>query len=190
MANGGIYMIRKRVRLLAICAVIAVAIYGLLSVSGVLGAGGGDSALQAARLNNPTYVACERSAKPVCNPQAWSTLVASNPVAHEPSAQPQYVSRASAIALALKVPDNGLSHAASSEAEIRAQMMSMPDYERLEGQGHDFVTNPHRLLWVVTVHAPLDIQVGAGIKQYDVYTLVIDAQTGSAFHMCTCEALH
>lgn len=167
-------------------AVLVVALAGL-SASGVLGAGNTRPEALVAQMTNPTYVACEKSGTPICNPSAWQTMVASNPVAQPPSTHPRYVSRDQAIALARQIPNNGLSQAAPLTSEIRARMMTMRQYEKIENDGHDYVTNPHRMLWVVTVHAPLKVQAGFTVKTYDVYTLVVDAETGSSFHVCTCE---
>jgi hypothetical protein len=169
--------------------ILAMVVIGALSASHVLGAGGGGSQSQAAPLNDPAYVACERSGEPLCNSAAWKTLFAGNPVAQPPSAHPRLISRSWAVALALKVPDDGNSQSALPTSEVHARLMKLREYEKLEGQGHDYVINPHRLLWVVTVHAPLTIRVGFGTRTYNIYTLVIDAQTGSSYHMCTCDVV-
>lgn len=83
--------------------------------------------------------------------------------------------------VALAAADNGVSQRASASAPVHAEMMPWARYERLEGQGHDYLNNPRRMVWAVSVHAPYKEEVGVGIRTYPVYTMVIDAETGQSF---------
>lgn len=94
-----------------------------------------------------------------------------------------------AVAVARELADNGTSKAAPADAPIYAELMTLPEYENLEREGHDYVTNAQRKLWVVTVHAPISFPAGMGVKTYQVYTDVIDAETGESFHICTCDVV-
>lgn len=146
---------------------------------GVLGAGTNDAPRANPLLTNPTYVACVNSAQLVCNPEAARTMVAGNPVAQPPSAHSRYISRSRAVAIALALASPG----GPPNPEIHARMMTLPQFEALQRSGHDTITNPRRLLWVVTVHAPKDVG-SLRPKIVDVYTAVIDAETGVSFEGC------
>jgi hypothetical protein len=135
-------------------------------------------------LTDPAFAACVSAGKPVCDPVAHATLVAEDPEAHPPSAHPHYINRAQAIAIAVSLAAPG--HPANPE--VHARMMTQPQYDALLGDGRDMLTNPHRLLWVVTVHAPKDVGMN-GPKIVNVYTDVIDAERGVSFELCGCDVI-
>src|SRR5579884_1719497 len=142
---------------------------------------------QSMRPDDPHLQQCLKQGQHICNPSAWQYLVSHSPVAGPPSANPHYISRDTAIVTALRFAATPQTPVAPASSPVQARMMSRTAYERLDPNGgENYVPDPRRLIWVVTVHASIATSGGPArppeIK--DVYTVAIDAETGWITDAC------
>ncbi|GAC1403485.1 MAG: hypothetical protein NVSMB52_17470 [Chloroflexota bacterium] len=138
---------------------------------------------------NPTVIACKLAQQHVCNPHAYATFVATNPLMSPPSNNTLAISGAVAIAIARKAPTGLVGKVTPATAVAHARFMSRTEYEqRYRLGGINAAVDPHRPVWVVTVHAPATDS--RGLRTFDVYTVVIDADTGQLTDSCAgCNTL-
>ncbi len=81
---------------------------------------------------------------------------------------------------------------APANAPVVAREMTLSAYQQMTGEQANPAISPDRLVWVVTVHAPMltpgTPQHSGQLKQ--VYTVVFDAISSQGIEMCIgCEAL-
>ena len=119
---------------------------------------------------SPTIQACVDAHRPVCNPTAYATFVASDPLARPPSAHPVYISRRQAIAEAHRYATDQ----STRVFKIRARLMLRREFESLDKSWT--LHNQERKVWVVTVYANVPDMRTSKLAHY--YTVAIDAETG------------
>jgi hypothetical protein len=79
-----------------------------------------------------------------------------------------------------------LTPAAPSTAVAYSALLSRPDFEKLTGQAPNVAINKPRMVWVVTVHAPMatDGSPARPAEIKSVYSVAFDAATGQWTDMC------
>ena len=76
---------------------------------------------------------------------------------------------------------------APASAPVAERLMSRSAYEHLDpAAGHNFLPDPRRLVWVVTVHADMATSGSPAMAPHieHQYTVVIDAETGWVTDSC------
>lgn len=172
----------RRHRSVILAGLLVAGVAWAISVSGAIGTESYGTS-HAPSLQNPTYAACINSRKVVCNPQAYQTDVAGNPVAQRPDPRARLMARNDAIALARTLAASEYTPAAPPSAPAFARIMTEREFEALQPGGVDSFANLQRLFWVVTVHAPTSA-TDRQVQYFKAYTVQIDAETGRVYRVC------
>lgn len=132
----------------------------------------------------PGLAACMAQQRPDCNQAAWNERRMNYGPLQPGTAT---MTRAEAIATALAYAK------APSSTPLVAREMTLGEYKKLAGEAPDPAISPSRLVWVVSVHAPIMPLFGMPGSQPHMmqgYTAVIDATSKQAIETCFgCETL-
>ncbi len=116
-----------------------------------------------------------------CNRAAWESRLAKAPYAQPPAAGQSAISRAQAIADALRVA-TGLGASISADTKANAEQLSMEGADTLLGQDSDAAISADRPVWVVSVAAEVSNQLarpGSTPVTHPYLTVVLDGYSGA-----------
>ncbi len=134
---------------------------------------------------DPVLQACQ-AAHRICDPEAEATRIAASPPAQPPSARPVYLIREVIEDVARRAAHTALTSEAPLTAAVYSALMTRPAFEALTHEGHNAAVNPNRMVWLVTVHAPMATDGGRSRppQVFPVYSVVYDAETGHWTDVC------
>lgn len=135
--------------------------------------------------NDPGIQQCQL-AQGICNQTAENGRRARNPEAKLPSSSPTYISRATAEEAARIGALTPLTPAAPPNAVVFSQLVSRADFETITGVSHNPAVYSTRMVWLVTVHAPMatDGSPSRTPEIKPVYSVAFDAETGQWTDAC------
>jgi len=157
-----------------------------IGVAAIHPAGGAASPTVFMGPDDPALKACQAAHTQMCNPEAESTRLAASLPAQPPSANPSYLSRQTIEAVAKRAAHTPLTPAAPITAVVYSALMPRPAYEALAHETHNAAVNAQRMVWVVTVHAPMatDGSPSRPPEIKHVYSVAYDAETGHWTDAC------